>query len=310
MSTSVTAKKDVRKPNLLLRLLRLLNPINQVGIIKVFIIPWLLNLRNQHHYTLLNEAQLRATRKSDTIFIFGSGYSISDITEPEWSHFEQHDTLSFNWFVHQDFVRIDYHLIREICRHVDDPSVWRPKIKEYSELLAHNPHYVDTVFLVHAGIRATMGNRIIGLKQLRPGASTFRFKNPADRGGQQPPSPSLSRGLSHDGTLADCVNFAYLLGWKQIILVGVDLYDRRYFWLGYEETREGDLRRGASHQDQHNVADTTISIMGMWRELFAKDGVGLCVYNPHSLLTQVMPVYQLNGLCIFKGKTTLGETKA
>jgi hypothetical protein len=114
--------------------------------------PWLLNLRNQHHYTLPGEAELRVTRKSDTIFIFGSGYSINDITEPEWSHFEQHDPFSFSWFLYQDFVHIA-------------------------------------------------------------------------------------------GTLTDCAKFAYLLGWKNIVLAGVDLYDRGYFWLSYEDTRE-DEREG------------------------------------------------------------------
>jgi hypothetical protein len=278
-------------PSPVQRLVRLLNPANDMRIIRVFIIPWLLNLYNQRHYTLLSEAALRATRRGDTIFIFGSGYSINEITEPEWHHFEQHDTLSFNWFPYQNHVRADYHLIREICIGTDNPSIWKTKLGEYSRLLAENPRYDNTIFLVHAGIRATMANRIIGLKQLQPGARVFRFRNPASRGIQQP-SPSLSKGLSHDGTLSDCVNFAYLMGWKRIVLVGVDLYDRRYFWLRYEETRDRDLQRAASHQDRHNVADTLITMMGMWRRTFAEHGVELHVYNPRSLLTQVLPVYR------------------
>ena len=66
-------------------------------------------------YRALTEEELRRTRKSDTVFIFGSGYSLNDIPPEQWREIERHDTLGFNWFVHQRFVRCDYQLIREIC---------------------------------------------------------------------------------------------------------------------------------------------------------------------------------------------------
>ncbi len=38
------------------------------------------------------------------------------------------------------------------------------------------------------------------------------------------------------GTLVDAVNVAYCLGWKEIVLVGIDLYDSRYYWLPPDKT--------------------------------------------------------------------------
>ncbi len=282
------------KPRLPARVLRLLNPSNQVRIARVYVVPWLQNLFRQHRYNLLSEAALRARRRSNRVFVFGSGYSINNISESEWSHFEEHDTLSFNWFCRQDFVRADYHLVREVCRDVADPAIWQPQLEEYSQLLQQNPRYADAIFLVHAGLRATMGNRIVGLGKLPAGAPIFRFYNRTYGPGQQP-SPSLSRGLFHAGTLADCVNLAYLLGWKEIVLVGVDLYDRRYFWLDYQQTRADERPGYESPDGYHYIADATVSIMHRWRELFTRDGVELSVYNPHSLLAQVMPVYEREG---------------
>lgn len=95
-------------------------------------------------------------------------------------------------------------------------------------------------------------------------------------------------------TLISCINFAYIMGWKNIVLVGVDLYDRRYFWLGQEETRYGDILRGSSHKDQHNTADRVIFFISRWVKILNKEGIKLCIYNPRSLLAPILDTYQPN----------------
>src|SRR5687767_720284 len=70
--------------------------------------------RQAHRYRFLTEGELRATRKSDTLFVFGSGASLNAVSASQWQEIGRHDTLGFNWFVRQEFVRCDYHLIREI----------------------------------------------------------------------------------------------------------------------------------------------------------------------------------------------------
>ena len=37
-------------------------------------------------YSTLTEVELRARRRSDTVFVFGSGYSLNDITPAGWRH--------------------------------------------------------------------------------------------------------------------------------------------------------------------------------------------------------------------------------
>lgn len=271
-----------------------LSPMNWIRRLRLFKVrgqSWLLNLLNQGYYHRLSESELRATRKSTTMFIFGSGYSINAISPAEWEHFEQHDTVSFNLFVHQDRVRIDYHLIREIGNISGDPRVFMPEVNEYVNLIHHNPRYADAILVVQEGWHAIGGNHVVGMKLLPQQARLFRFRN-RSRGIYGPPSPSFSKGLVHGpAALVDCVNFAYILGWKRIVLVGVDLYDRRYFWLDSDETRNIDQRRRASHQDRHNTANAIIPFMAQWRELFSNEGVELYVYNPRSLLAQELPIY-------------------
>lgn len=249
----------------------------------------------ERSYRRLSEAELRATRRSDTVFIFGSGYSINDVSAEEWAAFSEHDTLSFNWFPHQRWVRIDYHLIREVAAS-EMKNDWTETLQRYGELIRGNPLYDETIFLVQGGWMATNGNRLLGRRLLPEGARVFRFRNRA-RERYEPPSESFSRGIAHSAmTLGDCVNFAYLMGWRSIVLVGVDMYDHRYFWLGPDQLREDiDLpRRGLTVGDPFTGAKEIVGTLGAWGELLSKRGVRLEVFNPRSLLAESLPVHRLS----------------
>ncbi len=252
---------------------------------------WIKDKLAMRYYRRLSEADLKKRRRSDTVFIFGSGYSLHDISISEWRQIEKYDTMSFNWFIRQNFVRVDFHLIREIYYDDFDRVGWKSALTEYGRLIEQNILFQDTVFIVQGEYRALNGNRMIALKLLPRGAAVYRFFNKS-RSVYETPTKSLSKGLVHGaGTLISMVNLAYCLGWKNIVLVGVDLYDRRYFWLGKDETRINDKIRQASHEQKHNTADRIISFLGQWGKLMEAEGVRLSVFNPKSLLTEVLPVF-------------------
>src|SRR5262245_58255707 len=62
---------------------------------------WVRDRINSRHYPQLDSASASRLRKSDTVFIYGSGYSLNDISEAEWRHMTAHDTFGFNAFYHQ-----------------------------------------------------------------------------------------------------------------------------------------------------------------------------------------------------------------
>ena len=253
--------------------------------------PWLRALARRRRYRLLSEEELRATRRSETVFVFGSGWSLNEIPPEEWRRIEEHDTLGFNWFVHERFVRCDYHLVRGIPDDDLDPAIWRPQVAEYFRLVRENPCFDGTTFLVQAGFRAINGNRALGYGYLPDERPVFLWKtNLRD----DLPTRSFAAGLVHGAsTLQECVNFAALLGWRTIVLAGVDLYDRRYFWLADEETRSLDAQRGAPVEQAHSRGTSgMIETFGAWRSALLADGIELQVYNPRSLLAQVLPVYR------------------
>jgi hypothetical protein len=265
-----------------------------VRLLPVRIRPWLLARRNLDRYVVLDETALRPTRHADKLFVFGSGSSLNELTAEEIAEIERHQTLGFNWFVRQEFVRCDYHLIRGIPDTDLDPRVWRPQLEDYFRLLAENPRFANTIYLVQGGFRATNGNRAIGLRLLPAGSRIYHWRTIDDA---DAPSENLDDGLVHGrSTLQECINFAYLLGWREIVLVGVDLYDRRYFWLDPSETRSVDERRGASAADPHTqAASGLVDTLDRWARWLAERDVRLTVYNPRSLLAGTVPVHPRSG---------------
>jgi hypothetical protein len=105
------------------------------------------------------------------------------------------------------------------------------------------------------------------------------------------------KNLSYGGgTLFETVNIAYILGYKSIVLVGVDLYDRRYFFTDDDELREGEKERNATISDNHNTANPVISGMKKWNEFFNQHKISLEVYNPYSLLCTYSVLREYEGV--------------
>lgn len=240
----------------------------------------------------MDERQLRESARSETCFIFGSGQSLDEITAAEWQAISRHTTIGFNYFSRSRFVRVDFHLVAEMaCPDVFNPSVWRPVVEEYGRLIEENPFYSDTVLGLQEGLRALQANRLASSGAIRSGRKMFRFRRIA-RGVQRPPTSSLSEGLVHGaGTLVDCVNLAFILGFREIVLAGVDLYDRRVFSAPEEGPSSSSGSPLAADPDQpHLTADAIVDYLGSWGPQLASRGVRVCVYNPRSLLARVLPI--------------------
>src|SRR4051812_34782280 len=184
-----------------------------------------LDRAGRRRYRLLSEQELLATRRSDTVFIFGSGRSLLEITDAEWAAIARFDTISLREFPRQEWVRADYHVTAEV-----------DFLDDYARRLRENPRYAETVYVVAAGFLAEAANELIGRGLLPDGARVFRFRR-TSRGRYAPPSPT-PRTLVHGyNSIFDATNLAVALGHRQIVLAGADYYNKEYFWLASGETR-------------------------------------------------------------------------
>jgi hypothetical protein len=234
----------------------------------------------ERSYRKLSEEELRATRSSDVVFVFGSGRSLVDISPDEWVRIAEVNTISLREFPRQQWVRADYHLTAEI-----------DLVDEYTERIRANPLYTDTVFVVQKGWLASSGNEVIARGLLPANARLFRFSR-VSRGMYAPPSRSFGDGIVHGyNSITDSVNFAYLMGWRRIVLAGVDLYNKEYFWLPPGEARPYE-KEGIEATDAFGTSTQVIEMFGKWRDILRADGVELEVYNPKSLLAGPLDVFR------------------
>lgn len=244
---------------------------------------------------------LAKEKRSNRAFVFGSGYSLHDISVEEWSDISDHVTIGFNGFVFQKWIPTDFHVIRGWAEGAGPATDWEAVTESFSELVIDNPHYQKTKFIVQHDLTALFAHELIQRNKLPGGAQILPYKtNRVD----SLPTRDFSRGLVHaNGTLCDAIHFAFCLGCTEIVLVGVDLYDSRYFWIEptqtffvNPETGEREIKeytdRGSRYDETHSTAiNGIIETMATWNEEFKSHGAELFVYNPRSLLASKLKVF-------------------
>jgi hypothetical protein len=184
-------------------------------------------------YTILSPKGILARKKSDTLIVLGSGASINDIADNQWQFIERHDSIGFNfWFVHSfvptfyhvEYLRDRYGLINYIAimkqvekRYRDVPFLmstntaytgWHPKYRP--EVFPQN---VKLYVYPYGGVKIVPKDRSI---------ETLDFSDLTTDLGE---APYIARG-----SLTTVVHLGFQMKYKRIILAGVDLNNRRYFY--------------------------------------------------------------------------------
>ena len=183
-----------------------------------------------------DEFNVQDYKKSDTLFILGSGASIGDYTQKMWEHIKSHDTFGFNhWYFHEHiptfymFELPKEPLMKEAVIHnlkVVSVKYWKvPKflkpyssnnsldIKEIPDSLINQLYYVPTFN--------------IPKKTFNDYEKTLNIANISLlRGGIKFPDLNSQSRCSLD----QVINFGIASNYKKIVLCGVDLTDTNYFF--------------------------------------------------------------------------------
>ena len=240
-------------------------------------------------------------RRSDVVFILGSGRSINDITDAQWAEMTASDTIGFNnWMVHP-FVPTFY--VRELR------SSATANIAVKACLTAREAAYRDVPFLlkdVRARHRdgnltvqdfrtAGFGDRLVSTAQVYPPADTERdlraFLRLWRRGASRWPVPTYRASLSF------LILLAYRMGYREIVLCGIDLNVPTYFW--EDDGFDGDsfgLPRNATRTTAHRTTDPDLGlpiqtvIKAIQEEVLAPAGIALTLISDRSALVDFLPV--------------------
>lgn len=177
---------------------------------------------------ILDINELKKIKKSDTLFILGSGDSINSITEEEWKIIKSKDSIGLNFWLYHKFIPNFY------CYEEGDDDE-RNNIF-YKNLKLKEEEYKSVIFLVksiqwHGLDYSSIPKKLIKNHKISTEIEAFsssrkemiKFYNKLK--------------IRHTKTLVQArasisylIYLGYLLGYKEIVLCGVDLNNTKYFF--------------------------------------------------------------------------------
>ena len=260
------------------------------------------SLQARNDYWTLSQNDLLARKKSDRIFVIGSGSSLNEIPEETWKRFAEHDSIGFNGAIYQQWLPLTFFLLRAWTEDATGGLAWQKDCTEVLNTIEANKYLDEAAFCFPDGVTSIFTNRLVGHKIWNDRHPFFYYL--PDKLSRYP-HQDLREGLVHRvGTLCSTISLAVALGYREIVLVGIDLYDNRYFWLppdktfGWSESEQmsgesATTARGLEVEMQHQTATNgVVEIIGQWdKYIRATSGQKISVFNPRSLMTPTVPLF-------------------
>ncbi len=190
-------------------------------------------IKNKHiPYQWIVPEQWQNFKTSDTVFLFGSGPSINDITEEEWKIIKSHDSFGLNFafltYTPMTFFYLGY-----------EPSSKQIILDAFNEEI--RKIYKDTLWFVPSKVlcRLVHPRTIPEFFPPSPKLANFNLPNAiyleADRPFQR---EDFQNSLMYRGVMGVGIHLANQLGYRNIVLMGVDLHTYHHFFDDFEVTKE------------------------------------------------------------------------
>ncbi|MDD2458828.1 MAG: hypothetical protein PHQ83_10025 [Eubacteriales bacterium] len=251
--------------------------------------------------------QVMSKKKSDTLFILGTGSSVNRYTAKQWQDISQADTMGLNDWIFHDF--IPDILMAEILHDMDyfpncyysDLELVLDAYKKHQTLMIYKdgargkknldklPSAVQAEFL--ALYNPTVP--ILKISQIAPAIQKM--------------SKILQQYNHHQklmifrkrATLFSAIELAWLMGYKKIVLCGIDLNHGNYFFdedRNYYESKGFKLPSYTQHVGGHktnnaDISEVTVSqlVKGLNETLLKPEGIKLTVGSKESALAEFLP---------------------
>ena len=255
----------------------------------------------------LDEVDLLQIKSSATLFVLGSGPSINRISPERWQLIAGHDTVGFNWWLYHSFVpkfyfleviekevspeAFDSYLALASRRAADYASTIKVAMefqKPGTQTLTHLPlAFEKNLFAVHK-LEAPARNEAELVRALRylQGRGVFQVTG------------RFSYLLKYAASLTTMLVFALKLGYKRIVLCGIDLktsdcffQDRRFYAESWEPPA---VECHGSHDSDVPLTwrvPVTRAVAVIKQQLLDPAGMELCVESEDSALWPMLPAF-------------------
>lgn len=252
----------------------------------------------------LSTLPLERLKRSDCLFILGSGASINQLSEDDFALIGRHDSVGFNFWLIHDFVPT-YYLLELSPNEVRNDT--------FFELLEQRAHAYSGVPLIvqyklwrryQSGFDRVPGQLLSSIylhapwALLSPTERVLRMALTFWRLCGLGVGWRLEHLIHHRASLVLAVFFGLACGYRRLVLTGVDLKDSRYFWEEDSERWSGtptppNIQSGGIHATADpGLTDSLYTLpatefLRLVQELVAEPlGAEIIVANSESLLRQ------------------------
>lgn len=266
---------------------------------------WLRYQAYEAGYRVVKRDTLLPYKSSDTLFVLGSGPSINLINNAEWEDIARHNSIGFNYFLAHSFVPTFYHM-ELLQKHM---PMFRDCYSQRREAYRGVPFMLNLHFIINdykSDDLDFIENRMVTVPRMYSEANSNDMDKIIRFTGKYIEPFDDYFLLHYRGSLCLMISIGVMLGYKKIILAGVDLNSPSYFYCAdhyaCEATKE--LRKDRCQRIEgglHATADpsfipSTITIDGVLKLLreatLIPRGIELYVYDRDSLLYPEFPAWR------------------
>jgi len=241
---------------------------------------------------ILTKEGFMAKKQSDTIIVYGSGYSINSLTKRDKAALGEFDSIGFNWFC-KSGIPNTFYMIRE-------QSVTKKRtaegetVEDLAALLNSDP-YIESCLIIHR-----MHHNVKNTFEYADNLDLFKGSgvvvDDINRKRRRDVSLMTETDIFSDGVLhgkcsmQNIMHIAHYMDYKQVIFAGLDLYDSRYFWLKKDVARQSVKQRKQTAGSKHAISDVVIKMLKDYKHHYPAVGMSVC--NPKSLFARIMPIWE------------------
>jgi len=240
---------------------------------------------------VINKDEFMSKKNSDLAVIYGSGPTISTLDEDQLNKLSEFDSFGFNWIC-KSKIPMKFYTVREQAttskRCSDDMGITPSHLIGY---LNEEP-YNNSCLIMH-DMRGFPNHSYVYSEHLDEFRGEGILVNELRRKIDVPKKfepKHYKRDIFEDGiyhgkcSLSNVIHIAIGMGYKEIVFVGVDLFDSRYFWRG-----EKKYLLIKDVNSPHKVGGNT---MGMIKAINKMKIVKMYSYNKKSLLSDFLEVWR------------------
>lgn len=257
---------------------------------------------SKYKFSLLENLDL-SFKKSDTLFILGSGSSINEYSKSQWEEIAEGNSVGFNFWLLHDFIPSFY--VYEENLDEKRNNIFYEILESKKDLYAKVPFIVKDIEykgLSVGKIPAELKEQIYLSIDLTVGASEEELDLFFMKGNQfitRKNKNGLNVILKKSGTLSYLIFLAQQMNYKKIVLCGIDLNNSNYFY----DKPEYDERypTPSNYANKEGVHPTNLNIEGnipmekiiavIDEQILKPQGIELFVGSKKSALYPIVPYY-------------------